>query len=211
VVVDEGQDFNPAWISLLERLLDPDGARRLLIVADDAQDLYDRGFTPPVADDGWTVAELLVNCRNAHPIASLLRRRLDGARSPKIGPEGLGVEGHPAEDLAAVTRSVNERLVELLETDERDPSGIVVATFTTSVRDALRAELGLVRWEDRGPGQVACENVHRIKGLEADTVLLATPTNEVADVLLYVGISRAISQLIVVGPQALADRLAVTS
>ena len=207
VVVDEGQDFNPAWISLLERLLDPDGARRLLVVADDAQNLYDRGFTPPAADDGWTVAELLVNCRNAHPIASLLRRRLGGAASPKIGPEGLGVEWHPAEDQAAVSRAVNERLVELLEVDERNPSGIVVATFTTSVREALRAELGLVRWEDRGPGRVACENVHRIKGLEADTVILATPTAEVADVLLYVGISRAISQLIIVGPEALADRL----
>lgn len=207
VVVDEGQDFNPVWISLLERLLDPDGARRLLVVADDAQDLYDRGFAPPAADDGWTVAELLVNCRNAHPIASLLRRRLDGAASPKIGPEGLGVEWQPAEDQAAVTRAVNERLVELLEVDERDPAGIVVATFTTSVREALRAELGLVRWEDRGPGQVACENVHRIKGLEADTVILATPTAEVADVLLYVGISRAISQLILVGPEALAERL----
>ena len=28
--------------------------------------------------------------------------------------------------------------------------------------------------EDRGIGHVACENVHRIKGLEADCVLLAT-------------------------------------
>lgn len=54
---------------------------------------------------------------------------------------------------------------------------------------------------------VACENVHRIKGLEADTVILATPTPEVPDPLLYIGISRAVSQLVLVGPEALAARL----
>ena len=103
--------------------------------------------------------------------------------------------------------TVNARLVGLLETDERDPASIVVATFTTSVRDALRAELHLVPWEDRGATQVSCENVHRIKGLEADCVLLASPTNDPTDTLLYVGISRAASQLILVGPEALAARV----
>jgi len=207
VVVDEGQDFNPAWLALLEQLLDPDGPRRLLIVADDAQDLYTRGFRPPSPDEGWTVAELVNNCRNVHPIASILRRHLGGAKSPKIGPEGLGVDWLRADDLTTLTRVVNDSLVELLEHDERDPAGIVVATFTTSVRDHLRAQLSLGRWEDRAEGLVACENVHRIKGLEADTVLLASPTAGVADALLYVGISRAVSQLVLVGPEAFAARV----
>lgn len=52
-----------------------------------------------------------------------------------------------------------------------------------------------------------CRNVHRIKGLEADCVLLASPTADVAHALLYVGISRAVSQLILVGPRALAARV----
>lgn len=210
VIVDEGQDFHPAWLALLEQLLDPEGARRLLVVADDAQDIYDRGFRPPSADEGWTVAELVNNCRNVHPIASLLRRHLDGAKAPMIGPEGLGVDWLPAHDLPAMTRVVNDTLVELLEHDERDPAGIVVATFTTSVRDHLRAHLSLGRWEDRAQQMVACENVHRIKGLEADTVILATPTADVADALLYIGISRAVSQLVLVGPEPLARRLGLT-
>jgi len=210
VVVDEGQDFHPAWLSLLEQLLDPSGPRRMLIVADDAQDLYSRGFRAPSPDDGWTVAELVNNCRNVYPIASILRKRFNGAASPRIGPEGLGVEWLPADDMAQVTQLVGDRLVTLLESDERDPGGIVVATFTTSVRDALRAELDLVRWEDRGSGTVVCENVHRIKGLEADTVILASPTADVADALMYVGISRAVSQLVLVGPEALAERAGLT-
>lgn len=207
VIVDEGQDFHPAWLALLVQLLEPDGPRRLLVVADDAQDIYHRGFRPPSADEGWTVAELVNNCRNVHPIARLLRRHLDGAKAPQIGPEGLGPDWLPAHDLATVTRVVNDLLVELQEHDERDPAGIVVATLTSSVRDHLRAELGLGRWEDRAEGRVACENVHRIKGLETDTVVLATPSAEVADPLLYIGVSRAVSQLVLVSPEPLAQRL----
>lgn len=207
VVIDEAQDFHPAWVAMLEQLLDPDGPRRLLIVADDAQDLYARGFQTPSPDDGWTVAELVNNCRNVFPIASILRRYLNGAASPRLGPEGLGVEWLQAEDLDAVTGQVSDMLVRLLELDERDPRGVVVATCTSSVRDHLRAHLQLGRWEDRAEGQVACENVHRIKGLEADTVILASPDPTVTDTLLYVGISRAISQLVLVGPQALATRV----
>lgn len=209
VIVDEGQDFHPAWLAMLEHLLDPDGPRRLLVVADDAQDIYTRGFRPPEPDDGWTVAELVTNCRNVHLIADLLRKRLQGARAPRIGPEGLGVEWVRAEDLTSVTRVVGDALVEV-EADERDRTGVVVATVTSAVRNHLRAHLSLGRWEDRADGVVACENVHRIKGLEADTVVLATDTAEVPDALLYIGISRAVSQLLVVAPEALASRLGLT-
>ncbi|MEO7572950.1 MAG: NERD domain-containing protein/DEAD/DEAH box helicase [Acidimicrobiales bacterium] len=129
VVVDEGQDFSPAWLAFLEQLLDPEGPRRMLVVADDAQNLYDRGFRAPSSEDGWAVAELVNNCRNVYPIATILRRYLDGAKAPMVGPEALGVEWHPADDLPQVTTAVNDRLVDLLEIDERDPAKIVVATF----------------------------------------------------------------------------------
>ena len=211
VIVDEGQDFHPAWLALLEQLLDPDGPRRLLVVADDAQDIYTRGFRPPSPDDGWTLATLVNNCRNAHPIAALLRRYLDGAAAPKAGPEGLGIEWTAADDRETVTRVVNDTLVELLDHDERDPAGIVVATCSSAVRDHLRAQLSLGRWEDRADGRVACENVHRIKGLEADTVVLALDAAEVSDALLYIGTSRAVSQLIVISPKPVAQRLGLRS
>ena len=34
IVVDEAQDFRPEWITMLERLLDPEGPARMLMVAD---------------------------------------------------------------------------------------------------------------------------------------------------------------------------------
>lgn len=206
IVVDEAQDFSPAWLAQLQALLDPDGRRRFLMVADEGQGLYERGFTFPDPDDGWVRAELVSNCRNAAPIARVLRRRLGGAASPSLSPEGHGVRWEPADDLDAVVARVDAELERL--TDEgRDLNGVVVATFRSAVRDRLKSELDLVRWDDRLDGTVVCENVHRLKGLEFDTVILATLDDEDDLTKLYVGVSRAVAELVVVGPEQLAQRL----
>lgn len=48
---------------------------------------------------------------------------------------------------------------------------ILVATFTGSVRDRRRDENALVRWADREPSAMVCENVHRVKtGINFDMV-----------------------------------------
>jgi ATP-dependent exoDNAse (exonuclease V) alpha subunit len=64
----------------------------------------------------------------------------------------------------------------------------------------------LARWEQRADG-IVCENVHRLKGLEADTVILVADTPEVPDHLLYVGISRAVNELVVIAPAGVGERL----
>jgi hypothetical protein len=206
IVIDEAQDFSPAWIAQLKWLLDPDGPRRMLMLADEGQGLYTRGFRFPDPDDGWVRAELVANCRNAEPIARILRRKLGGAPAPAMAPEGLGVSWRGADDPDAVVALVDAELERL--TDEgRDMSGVCVATFHSALRDRLRSELDLCCWEDRDSERVLCENVHRLKGLEFDTVILATDVDEGDLALLYVGISRAVSELIVVGPTALTSRL----
>jgi len=207
VIIDEAQDFSPAWLAQLAALLDPRGPRRMMLVADENQVLYPRGFAMPAADDGWTVAELFVNCRNAHEIAKLLRRFLHGAQAPQTRPEAIGVRWVAAHTTSEVVAAVNEELRRLGVVEHRSARSILVETVSSKLRDTLRAELGLVRWEDRGDTAVVGENVHRAKGLEADTVILAAIDADVTDELLYVGISRAISELVVVGPEALAARL----
>jgi len=206
IVVDEAQDFSPAWLAQLQALLDPDGRRRVLMVADEGQGLYERGFQFPDPDDGWVRAELVANCRNAAPIARILRRKLGGAPAPAMSPEGLGVSWRAADELGAMAALVDAEL-QRLEDEGRDLTGVCVATFHSVVRDRLRSELDLSSWEDRLDGGVVCENVHRLKGLEFDTVILATPDDEDDITKLYVGVSRAVSELIVVGPEPLANRL----
>lgn len=99
----------------------------------------------------------------------------------------------------------------LLEDEGRLPSSVAVLTFRGALRDLLHDELGLARWEERlssGGDEVRVlgENVHRVKGMEFDAVVLVAD-DEVADDLLYVGVSRAVSELAVVGPAAVGERL----
>lgn len=212
IIIDEAQDFSPAWIAQLATLLDPDGPRRLLMVADEAQQIYQRGFTVPLATDGWCRCELLTNCRNTHGIARLLRRFLNGAAAPMRGPESTAVRWAPIEagDPAAAVGAVSGELTRLLEVEQRPPSSVLVETVASALRDRLRAELGLVNWEERTDGRVVCENVHRAKGLESDTVIFVTTSDDVSDALLYIGLSRAVSELVVVAPDRLAARLNLT-
>ncbi len=207
IIIDEAQDFSPAWIALLEALLDPEGRRRMLVLADEGQGIFERGFVFPQQGEGWTHAELGNNFRNALPIARVLRRGLGGAASPASSPEGLGVTWHAAGDVELLAELVQVELDRILDDEGRNASGVCVATFRSAVRDHLRGKLDLVSWENRGGGAVLCENVHRLKGLEFDTMILAA-IDDVEDVaVLYVGVSRAVSELVLLGPPELADRL----
>ncbi|MFM7872464.1 MAG: ATP-binding domain-containing protein, partial [Actinomycetota bacterium] len=61
-------------------------------------------------------------------------------------------------------------------------------------------------WEERGE-KIVCESVRRLKGTEFDTVILADDREEFDQQKLYVGVSRAVSQLIVIGPTSLGEQL----
>jgi thymidine kinase len=208
IIVDEAQDFSPAWIAQLESLLDPDGPRRIMLVGDAGQVIFDRGFHSPLAEDGWTVCELVNNSRNSIQIAQILRRVLLGAPAPMIGPESLGVEFIDAtgESVVEAVRSVvtmgTPRRLQLVGTT-------AVIASNQELRDQLRRELGFGTWEERDE-KIVCESVRRLKGTEFDTVILVDDREEFDKQKLYVGVSRAVSQLIVIGPTSLGEQLGLT-
>jgi ATP-dependent exoDNAse (exonuclease V) beta subunit len=162
----------------------------------------------PSVADGWTRCELTANCRNTFQIASLLRQRFDGALAPVGGPESedLRFIEFDSPDDDAISDAVGEAL-DLLEGRDHAAESILVATFTGSVRDLLIDDLGFARWEDRDPMAILCENVHRVKGLEFDHVILVVHDAAVSDKLLYVGASRAIMSLTVIGSAHVRVRL----
>ena len=92
-------------------------------------------------------------------------------------------------------------------------SQIAVLTTHTNARDALLDGpidgCPLVRWADRSEDAVLCETVHRAKGLERTAVILVDMSGEPDKVLLYVGASRAVSVLRLVGPPGLAHAAGV--
>ena len=210
IIIDEAQDFSPAWIAQLESLLDEDGPRRLMMVADSGQEIFSRGFRMPQPDDGWTLCELVNNCRNSHQIARLLRTFLGGAPAPEVGPETIGIDF-----VEASTIEVVSKVKEILERQSDNGSGLlapvgrkVVLVPSVKLRDTLRVELGLGSWDERGTKTV-CETERRMKGTEFDTVILVDPEYRMDDRALYIGISRAINQLFVVGPKELGQRLRI--
>lgn len=211
IVVDEAQDFGMAWFETLERLLREDGPGRVLRVADSGQLVFDRGFELPIAGSELVRADLTVNCRNSQAIADLLRG-FGGARAAPGVPEGEPVGFAVTESDQSAVDSVGRILEDLVNVNQVDPTNILVATGRRALRDAIRREapggFSFVPWEDRHAGGVVCETVFRVKGLERDAVILATVHDDLSDHLLYVGMSRAVSRLVVVGPQALLERLA---
>lgn len=207
IVIDEAQDFHPAWIGMLEALLDPDGRRRMLIVADEDQGIYKRGFRLPRADDGWVQAELQSNFRNAAPIARLLTRKLGGAASPAYAPAGSGVSFHEIDGIEMAIDVVDRELERITQIEGRDGRRVLVEVLKRDDRTALHdAGMNLGTWEQRDES-IVCETAHRAKGLEFDTVILVVSEPDPDHALLYTGISRAVSELVVVAPREVGEFL----
>ena len=71
LIIDEGQDIHPHWLASLERLLDPNGPRRLLMAADPSQAIYVKPWTPP---PNMMEMPMVFNLRNCSAIARLVQR-----------------------------------------------------------------------------------------------------------------------------------------
>ena len=210
IVVDEAQDFAPRWLEVLECLLDDEGPGRILMVTDPDQGVYNRGYQLPNAGSDLVRAELTMNCRNTHQIANFLRQ-LGGAPAASGAPEGEPVKLARCSSSDDAVDEVGLLLEDLVVSSQIDPANILVLTGHTSLRDRIRDEspggFACAAWEDRHGGDIVCETIHRMKGLERDAVILVTEDDDLDDHLLYVGMSRAISRLVVVGPPALTARL----
>jgi hypothetical protein len=207
VIVDEAQDFSPAWLAQLEQLIDPHGPRRMMLLADTAQGVYTRGFDPDTLDESWTRCELPDNCRNTFGIASILHRHLDGAM-PVAGPESLDVRWRDAADHDTAIELVGEE-IDHIEGEGYETPRVLVATTHRTVRDRLRQAMGLGAWEQRSEHSIVCETVHRVKGLEFDFVVLVAD-DDITDLLLYVGLSRGLLGCSLVAPASVATRLGLT-
>ncbi|NDA44098.1 MAG: hypothetical protein EBX78_10855 [Gammaproteobacteria bacterium] len=86
-------------------------------------------------------------------------------------------------------------------------------TTRSEIRDQLLKEppegFPFARWEERSEDNVLCETVQRTKGLERTAIVLVDLSGSPDPVLLYVGCSRAVSSLCLVGPQSLAHSTGV--
>jgi hypothetical protein len=95
-LIDEAHDFEPQWLALAAKIVDPD-KRSLLIVYDDAQAIY-KGRTRPVwshlgIDARGKTTVLKINYRNTSQILGFAKR---------LAADVLGAPGVQADDEAAI-------------------------------------------------------------------------------------------------------------
>jgi hypothetical protein len=207
IVVDEGQDFSASWWpSTLEALKNPD-AGGLYVFLDEGQRVFDRLGAAPIELAPFPLDH---NIRNTKSIAQVFgslcleQQKYDG------------LDGPPVRFIACTSETAIEAAdtqVEKLTEQEGWPTGSV-ALLTTNHRHPVQLEMVEMTgwdgyWDDFFAGEdVFYGHVLGFKGLERQVVVLAV--NGFRDItrareMLYVGLSRARTQLVVCGdPQLIA-------
>ena len=228
VIIDEGQDFAMGWLESLALLLSDQVHGVLWIFHDPAQAL----FRPDVVERlELERLELFEDHRNPPSVARLASRFRDDAAEIEIFRE----EGLPAEVIEAApgTETVEALRVTLhrLVAEEQVPTfRIAVLSGVAPTKSAVwrqRKYGNTMLWnealDDQGrskglpPEQVPeepddvvlFETIRRFKGLEREVIVLCELPDEGArlDELLYVGLTRATTHVVVIAPPALAERL----
>lgn len=216
IVCDEGQDFREEFWLPLELLLSDYERSPLYVFYDDNQNLYSRVGTFPIQEEPFSLTS---NCRNTAPIHEAAYRHYRGEPVAAPNLDGEAVQYESAPTIASQAAKIGSRIATLISAQAVSPGDITVlvadALHKVDYYDALRG-LPLprpARWieEDmRGPSTVLMDTIQRFKGLESPVVILWGLDN--VDLgrrqeLLYVGMTRAKSLLIIVGREATCDRL----
>jgi len=200
VIIDEGQDFADSWWAPIMGAMKDQETGGLFVYSDENQRIFQRFGAPPVP-----LVPLILdhNLRNTRQIGETFNP-LAPMRMSLRGGEGPEVEfvRCAAQDAVATADEQVDRLLEagwkpqevmLLTTGKRHPVQIERAS------DSDPEGYWRSFWED---DDVFYGHVLGCKGLERRAVVLCINEDKVADrsrERLYVGLSRATDQLVVVG------------
>ena len=228
IVVDEGQDFELAWLESLTFLLQDPADDVLWVFHDPGQALFRNDH---VAEMNLQPLELWEDYRCPAPVSHLAARFYRGPGEP-IGLASAGREPRviAAAPGPATVEAVRVELHRLIGDEEIRPWQIVVLSgrsaaesdvwqqrkfgnqvlWNGAIDDAGRSlRLPADEVPDEPPDVVRFETIRRFKGLEREVVILCElpESGERLDQLLYVGMTRATTQLVVIAPSELAQRL----
>lgn len=200
VIVDEAQDFSDQWWpSLMQCLRDPerDG---LFVFSDTGQRVFGRVGVAPIDQPPFRLRR---NLRSTRPIAQLFGSLAEVASDPR-GREGPPVRFVSCAEEVALERA-DDAVAALADQEQWEVGDI--ALLTTGSRHPVQRELvgdgsHDTYWDGFFAGDdVFYGHVRGFKGLERPVVVLAInglPTGHEREVL-YTGLSRARSLLVVVG------------
>jgi hypothetical protein len=208
IVCDEGQDFREEFWVPLELLLTDYGSSPLYVFYDDNQNLYARAGTFPIRDEPFS---LTTNCRNTAPIHEAAYRHYKGV--PVNPPENQGddVLFYESPSREPQAYKINALVVDLIAKHGVTPGEIVVLVadaihkldyYETLRRLPLPKSATWLEEGNRSKNKILIDTIQRFKGLESPIVILwGLDTIDLSknQELLYVGMSRAKSLLVIVG------------
>ncbi|MVA74487.1 AAA family ATPase [Auraticoccus sp. F435] len=206
VVVDEAQDFGELWWpSLLKCLRDPERGG-LFAFMDDAQRVFPRNGQVPIELAPFTLSG---NLRSTRQIAQLFGSLAGSTTDPR------GLNGPPVRLVeASVDEAIEvaDEVVESLLDEGWEPGHVALLTtqrrHPAQVHD-IEAVGHAAYWDNFFSGEdVFYGHVLGFKGLERPVVVLVVngfKQPERAREMLYTGLSRARSLLVVVGPRELVE------
>ena len=202
IIVDEGQDFEPEWWPKLESVLEENG--QLFVFYDDRQKLYERpsNFIKGMPKSPFILSR---NLRNTKQVFRVAQQWILG--TPPVsswGPDGPDVLAVPYDSLGP-RNAVCNTLRDLVEIEKIGPREIAVLCCDAETVRNLRqgnkiCQLPAHDAEAQGEPGVTVDTIRRFKGLESRVVILTIAEETVPQQeLLYVGLTRARSYLVIVG------------
>ena len=220
LIIDEGQDFNPAWILTLRGTLRNQSSDVFYIFFDDNQNLWRKEAFAPT---GMPVIPLKDNLRNSRQVFESFEGLYDGLAMQSAGPDGgkvdfTRIDASRPESIVGALKTLIKRLT---EQEGLAPKNIAVLTGVSLRHSVLRDCSDL-------PSELTCSSVMRFKGLERSVVVLIEmdawfdeslrplyggmfsklpEPEKMARSMLYVGLSRARTHLYVIGGRRIQQQL----
>ena len=215
IVCDEGQDIPEDFWMPLQRILSNFDTSPFFIFRDDNQDIY-RRTTSSVFEE--VPFNLEINCRNTSEIHAFAYKNYHGPEVIAPNVSNIPVTNICVRGLAEQAQRIILQIRQLLLDPGLSPNDMVVlisSVGNTSRMKGELAELGIsksVNWtanHQQGTQEILIETVKRFKGLEAPIVILWLDDGGITPIAgeeLYVGSSRARSQLLIVSTNDALDK-----
>ena len=226
IVVDEAQDFPDAfWLPLQCGLADSEHSP-LYVFMDAAQRIYGAESSLIAELPRFDLTKNVRNTQHIHRFAQAFAERQGikgGATLKAKGPEGRPVEIHALPAGGAKGRDLEKALagiVSRLAVQEKvAPEDIAILTGRKPEslgleRQGKLAALPLTTSDAPRKGHLTLDTIHRFKGLDAPVVILTGLEGmfaETAASLLYVGLTRASSHLILLEAPEVLGKWGVSS
>lgn len=206
IIVDEAQDFDDEmWIPIPELLKDTENGI-LYLFFDDNQRIYTQISNVPISSPPFPLTR---NCRNTQRIhTTLMPYAVTDTETTCNGPEGRDVEIIPASDAKEGSRELQRLLHRLIHEENIPYEEIVLLTPQSESKSIWDSDqiLGnyILSWDMQTEMRNAIKvcSIYAYKGLESSVVILSELDKlrvDVAQQLLYVGLSRARNHAVVLG------------